>query len=46
VDAAGYAPRCPEQTLLHQIVREELETFLAHARSRDHGCPRFVEQEL
>jgi len=24
--ADGYAPRAPEQTLLHRIVREQLET--------------------
>ncbi|MBW2416996.1 MAG: transposase [Deltaproteobacteria bacterium] len=46
VAADGYAPRCPEQILLHQIVREQLETFPTHARNRDHACPRFVEQEL
>ena len=40
------APRSPEQSLLHRVVREQLETFLARARSRGHPAPRFVEQEL
>ena len=44
--ADGYTPRSPEQTLLHRIVREQLETFLAHTRSRDQPAPRFVEQEF
>jgi hypothetical protein len=44
--ADGYAPRSPEQTLLHRIVREQLETFLAQTRSRDQPAPRFVEQEF
>ena len=36
----------PEKTLLHQVVREELECFLA--RSRESGAPvaRFVEREI
>jgi Putative transposase/Transposase zinc-binding domain len=41
-----YAPRHPEDTLLHQIVREHLETFLARARRCDHPVPRFIEREL
>ncbi|MGH7287727.1 MAG: transposase zinc-binding domain-containing protein, partial [Myxococcota bacterium] len=44
--ADGYAPRSPEQTLLHRIVREQLETCLAHTRRRDQPAPRFVEQEF
>jgi hypothetical protein len=44
--ADGYAPRSPEQTLLHRIVREQLETFLAHMRWRDQPAPRFVEEEF
>jgi hypothetical protein len=44
--SADYAPRRPEQTRLHQTVRENLETFLARARERDHPVPRFVEREL
>ena len=44
--ARGNAPRSPEPSLLHRVVREQLETFLARARSRGHPAPRFVEQEL
>ena len=34
--------------MLHQVVREHLETFLAEARLRGggEGLPRFVEREL
>jgi hypothetical protein len=39
--------RRPEQTVLHQVVREHLETFLAETRLRGagEGLPRFVERE-
>jgi len=43
---AEYERRQPEQTLLHQVVREQLETFLERAQRRDQAPPRFVEQEL
>ena len=43
---AEYERRQPEQTLLHQVVREQLETFLARAQCRDQAPPRFVAQEL
>jgi hypothetical protein len=38
----------PERTVLHQVVREHLETFLAEARLRGggEGLPPFVEREL
>ena len=39
-------PRCPEQTLLHRVVREQLETFLYRTTASDAALPRFVEQEL
>ena len=42
----GYTPRSPEQTLLHRVVREQLEPFLARARAREQSAPRFIEQEL
>lgn len=40
--------RQPEQTVLHHVVREHLETFQAEARLRGggEGLPRFVEREL
>ena len=43
-----YVRRQPEQSVLHQVVREHLETFLAEARLRGNGegLPRFVEREL
>jgi hypothetical protein len=44
----GYRPRHPDATVLHQLVYEHLETFLAEARARGDGdgLPRFVEREL
>ena len=47
--APGYVPRLAEKSVLHEVVRENLETFLAQARARtEHGfgVPRFVEEEL
>ena len=43
-----YIRRRPEDTVLHRVVREHLETFLAEARLRGdgEGLPRFVEREL
>jgi len=43
-----YVPRQPERTVLHQVVREHLETFLAEARHRGggEGLPLFVEREF
>ena len=34
-----YVRRRPEDTVLHQVVREHLETFLAEARLRGGGVP-------
>ena len=36
----------PEKTLLHEVVREQLEGFLASSRHRHQAPPRFIEQEL
>ncbi len=44
--SAPYTPRHPEATLLHQVIRDHLETFLARARQLDHSVPRFVEREF
>jgi len=41
-----YRPRCAEETLVHQVVREHLEPFLERARERDRPVPRFVEREM
>jgi ribosomal protein S27E len=40
--------REPESTLVHQVVSEHLESFLAHAAelADGRGLPRFVEREL
>ena len=43
---AEYERHEPEKTLLHEVVREQLEGFLASSRYRDQAPPRFVEQEL
>jgi hypothetical protein len=45
--APAYAPRRPTETVLYGLVRQHLESFLAHARENyDGGLPRYVEQEL
>lgn len=36
----------PQKTLLHQVVREELESFLARARESGSPVARFVEREI
>jgi len=36
----------PEKTLLHRVVREQLEGFLSRSSLREHPTPRFVEQVL
>jgi hypothetical protein len=42
-----YRPRAVEHTVLHQIVREHLATFLRTARAQhESGLPAFVEQEF
>ncbi|MCP4193637.1 MAG: transposase, partial [Planctomycetaceae bacterium] len=45
VSSGTYRRREPETTVLHQVVRENLETFLDRGRSSDgEGYPRFIEQ--
>ncbi|MFI5302922.1 MAG: transposase zinc-binding domain-containing protein [Polyangiales bacterium] len=45
--APAYAPRRPTKTVLHSLVRQHLESFLAYAREHyDGGIPRYVENEL
>lgn len=47
VASAGYTPRDATSTVLHQVVREHLESFLATATRADpSGLPRFLEQEF
>jgi hypothetical protein len=45
---APYVPRAAADTVLHGVVREHLETFLAAAAARTggEGLPRFIEREL
>ncbi len=45
--APAYLPRRPQETVLYDLVRGNLETFLAHARANyEGGLPRYVEREL
>ena len=45
--APAYAPRRPSETVLHGLVKEHLEEFLAHARENYAGpLPKYVEREL
>jgi hypothetical protein len=44
---SGYVRHKPETTVLHLVVREHLETFLAAVRQeRGKALPRYVEEEL
>ncbi|HVH45613.1 MAG TPA: transposase zinc-binding domain-containing protein, partial [Labilithrix sp.] len=45
--AGAYRPRRPTETVLHALVREHLETFVAHARET-YGAPlpKYVEAEF
>ncbi len=46
--AVTYQPRAAEDTVLHRVIRDNLETFLREAadRSDGGGLPRFVEREF
>jgi len=45
--APAYVPRRPTETVLHQLVRQNLEPFLAYARANyDGGMLLYVEQEF
>jgi len=43
-----YRPRDAEHTVLHQVIREHLESFLCAAAEAGEGAglPRFVEREF
>lgn len=41
-----YRRREPEKTVLHQVVREHLETLLMESRAEGSGLPRYVEEEF
>jgi len=45
-DKPKYRRRDPEATVLHKIVREHLETFLARAEEEGRPVPAFVEEEF
>ena len=42
----GYARRAPEKTVLHEVMRENLESVLEELREEAPGPPRYVETEL
>jgi Putative transposase/Transposase zinc-binding domain len=45
--APAYLPRRPTETILHQLVRQNLESFVAYARENyEGGLPSYVEKEL
>jgi len=44
--AFQYIPRKPEETVLYQVIAEQLETFLARQQERERSVPRFVELEF
>jgi len=45
--APAYRPRRPTETVLYEVVRRHLETFLAYARETYAApLPRYVEEEL
>jgi hypothetical protein len=45
--APAYRPRRPQDTVLHRVVREHLETFLEHAaESYEAPLPKYVRDEL
>lgn len=46
--SAAYEPRRPEDRVLHALIREHLETFLAEGARATDGpdLPAFVEQEF
>ncbi|MBW2727016.1 MAG: transposase zinc-binding domain-containing protein [Deltaproteobacteria bacterium] len=46
VRVAEYERRQPERTLLHRVISEQLESFLAKARERCEPVAYFVEREL
>jgi hypothetical protein len=43
---SGYHRREPEKTVLHQLVAENLETFLGELALEGRTLPRYVEEEF
>jgi hypothetical protein len=46
VDQSSYERHQPEKTLLYEVVRETLETFLSNASEQGAPVARFVEREI
>jgi hypothetical protein len=44
--ASEYVPRNPADTVLYNVVAENIESFLARQQERGRVVPRFVEREL
>jgi hypothetical protein len=44
--AFEYQPRHPEESVLYQVVAENIESFLSRQQERGRVVPRFVEREL
>jgi len=45
--APPYSPRRPTGTVLYGLVRQHVESFVAHAREHyEGGLPRYIEAEL
>jgi hypothetical protein len=45
-ESASYQRREPEQTVLHRVFLEHLETFLDRTRTEASDLPKYVEREL
>ena len=41
-----YTRHRPEESVLYNVIQQELEAFLARAQAREQPVPRFVEQEF
>lgn len=49
MEIVEYRRRAPEESVLHRVVREHLNTFLAEAEGRSpdgRGLPKYVRQAL
>jgi hypothetical protein len=44
--AFEYHPRRPEESILYQVVAENLESFLSRQQERERVVPKFVEKDL
>jgi hypothetical protein len=46
VEIAAYGRRAPEGSIVRQVVRENLEEFIALADGRGRGLPAYVKQSF